>query len=189
MRDNSVLIRPSLDGDVAAIAAIYRHHVLHGLASFEEVPPEPDELADRRRKIVARGLPYLIAERSGRVLGYCYASPYRTRSAYRFTLEDSIYIDAAEIGRGIGRALLGSLLDRCTELGYRQMVAVIGGSDTWPSIRLHEALGFARVGLLPAIGFKFGAWVDTVLMQRALGPGATTLPTGVHASITGGEHG
>ena len=182
-------IRASRDGDIAAIAAIYWHHVLHGLASFEEVPPEPDELASRRRKTVARGLPYLIAERSARVLGYCYASPYRTRSAYRFTLEDSIYIDAAEVGRGIGRALLGSLLDRCTELGYRQMVAVIGGSDTWPSIRLHEALGFARVGVLPAVGFKFGAWVDTVLMQRALGPSATNLPTDADASLRGGRDG
>jgi len=182
-------IRASRDGDIAAIAAIYWHHVLHGLASFEEVPPEPDELASRRTKIVALGLPYLIAERSGQVLGYCYASPYRTRSGYRFTLEDSIYIDAAEVGRGIGRALLGSLLDRCTELGYRQMVAVIGGSDTWPSIRLHEALGFARVGVLPAVGFKFGAWVDTVLMQRALGPGATNLPTDADASLRGGRDG
>jgi L-amino acid N-acyltransferase YncA len=182
-------IRASREDDIAAIAAIYRHHVLHGLASFEEVPPEPDELASRRRAIVARGLPYLVAERSGRVLGYCYASPYRTRSAYRFTIEDSIYIDAAETGRGIGRALLGSLLDRCTELGYRQMVAVIGGSDTWPSIRLHEVLGFARVGLLPAIGFKFGAWVDTVLMQRTLGPGATNLPMDADVSLRGGRDG
>ena len=103
-----VSLRPSDDRDVAAIAAIYRHHVLHGMASFEEEPPEPDEIARRRGEIVARGLPYLVAERSGRVLGYCYASPYRTRSAYRFTVEDSIYIDAAELGRGIGRALLPS---------------------------------------------------------------------------------
>ncbi len=179
-------IRSSNEGDIAAIAAIYRHHVLHGLASFEEVPPEPDEIASRRREIVARGLPYLVAERSGRVLGYCYAGPYRPRSAYRFTLEDSIYIDAAEVGRGIGRALLGTLLDRCAELGYRQMVAVIGGSDTWPSIRLHAAFGFTQVGVLPAIGFKFGGWVDIVLMQRALGCGATTLPDPINP---GEQHG
>ena len=186
---SDVEIRSSNDGDIAAIAAIYRYHVLHGLASFEEIPPELAEIASRRREIVARGLPYLVAERSGRVLGYCYAGPYRPRSAYRFTLEDSIYIDEAETGRGLGRALLRSLLDRCAELGYRQMVAVVGGSDTWPSIRLHEALGFARVGLLPAIGFKFGAWVDTVLMQRTLGPGATTLPTDADVSFTGGRDG
>jgi L-amino acid N-acyltransferase YncA len=181
-------IRASKEADIAAIAAIYRHHVLHGLASFEEVPPAPGELASRRREIVARGLPYLVAERSGGVLGYCYASPYRTRSAYRFTLEDSIYIDAAEVGRGIGRALLGYLLDRCTELGYRQMVAVIGGSDTWPSIRLHAALGFTQVGVLPAVGFKFGGWVDIVLMQRALGCGATTLPDPINPGEQHGRH-
>ena len=171
-----IVIRPSDDGDVAAIAAIYRHHVLHGVASFEDVPPEPDEIGRRRHDILDHGLPYLVAERQGRVVGYCYAGLYRTRSAYRFTLEDSIYIDAAEIRRGIGRALLGELIARCAGLGYRQMVAVIGGSDQWPSIRLHEALGFGHVGLLPAVGFKFGAWVDTVLMQRALGPGAATQP-------------
>jgi L-amino acid N-acyltransferase YncA len=150
--------------------------VLHGLASFEEAPPTVDEMGRRRDEIVARGLPYLVAEQDGRVVGYCYASPFRMRSAYRFTLEDSIYIDAAEVGRGIGRALLEPLLARSAELGYRQMVAVIGGSDSVPSIRLHERLGFARTGLLPAIGFKFGQWVDTVLMQRALGPGAATPP-------------
>jgi phosphinothricin acetyltransferase len=169
-------IRPSRDDDVAAIAAIYGHHVLHGVASFEEVPPAVAEMGRRRDEIVARGLPYLVAERDGRVVGYCYASPFRTRAAYRFALEDSVYIDAAEVGRGIGRALLEPLLDRSAELGYRQMVAVIGGSDTVASIRLHERLGFARTGLLPAIGFKFGQWVDTVLMQRALGPGAATPP-------------
>jgi L-amino acid N-acyltransferase YncA len=176
MSAKGVVIRPSREGDVPEIAAIYGYHVLHGLASFEEIPPDPDELASRRRDIVGRGLPYLVAERSGRVLGYCYASPYRTRSAYRFTLEDSIYIDQAEVGRGLGRAILAAVLDCCVDLGYRQMVAVIGGSDTWPSIRLHAALGFTRIGVLPAVGFKFGSWVDIVLMQRALGPGETTAP-------------
>jgi len=170
--------RPSRDGDIAEIAAIYRHHVLHGVASFEEIPPDEDELAHRRRDILSLKLPYLVAERSGRVVGYCYASRYRARSAYRFALEDSIYVDAAEVGRGVGRALLSALVERCSERGYRQMVAVIGGSDQWPSIRLHEALGFTRVGLLPAVGFKFGRWVDIVLMQRPLGCGATTPPSG-----------
>jgi L-amino acid N-acyltransferase YncA len=173
---NGVSIRPSDDRDVAAIAAIYRHHVLHGTASFEEVPPEPDEIARRRRAIVTAGLPYLVAERGGRVLGYCYAGPYHTRSAYRFTVEDTVYIDAAELGRGIGRALLTSVIERCAERGYRQMVAVIAGSDHQASIRLHQALGFSRIGVLPAIGFKFSAWVDIVVMQRALGEGAGTLP-------------
>ena len=172
----NIAIRPSRDDDIAEIAAIYRHHVLHGVASFEDIPPDENEVARRRRDILALGLPYLVAKRSGRVAGYCYASRYRARSAYRFTLEDSIYVDAAEVGRGIGRALLSTLIERCCELGYRQMVAVIGGSDQWPSIRLHETLGFTRAGLLSAVGFKFGGWVDIVLMQRALGPGATTPP-------------
>jgi L-amino acid N-acyltransferase YncA len=177
----AAMIRPSLDADVAAIAAIYGHHVLHGLASFEEVPPPVEEIGRRREAILAHGLPYLVAERAGgtdrgRVVGYCYAGPFRPRPGYRFTLEDSIYIDAAEVGRGIGRALLQPLLARCTELGYRQMVAVIGGRETIGSIRLHEALGFTHVGILPAVGFKFGRWVDSVLMQRALGPGDSTLP-------------
>jgi L-amino acid N-acyltransferase YncA len=181
-------IRPSQDDDVRAIAAIYRHHVLHGVASFEEIPPEPDEIARRRREVLGHGLPYLVVERSGRVLGYCYAAPYRSRSAYRFTLEDSIYIDQAEVGRGLGRALLTSLLDHCTELGYRQMVAVIGGSDSWPSLRLHAALGFARIGILPAVGFKFGSWVDIVLMQRALGLGAGVLPDQPDPTSKGRNH-
>ncbi len=186
MSGDDFTIRVSADRDLAQVWAIYRHHVLHGVASFEEAPPDPDELARRRRDILARGLPYLVAERAGRVLGYCYAGPYRTRSAYRFSLEDSIYIDPEEVGRGIGRALLASLIERCTALGYRQLVAVIGGSDQWPSIRLHEALGFARTGLLPAVGYKFGGWVDGVLMQRALGPGAATAPEEI---ISGGGNG
>ncbi len=181
---SGISLRPSQDRDLAAITAIYHHHVLTGVASFEEEPPDLCEMARRRSEILARGLPYLVAEQSERVLGYCYASLYRTRSAYRFAVEDSIYIDQGELGRGIGRALLSELIEQCTPRGYRQMVAVIGGSDQWPSIRLHAALGFARVGVIPAIGFKFGAWVDTVLMQRALGEGAGTLPAEI-----GGEHG
>jgi L-amino acid N-acyltransferase YncA len=188
MTADGMVIRPSRESDVPEIAAIYGYHVLHGLSSFEEVPPHPDELASRRRNILARGLPYLVAERSGRVLGYCYAGPYRTRSAYRFTVEDSIYIDKAEAGRGLGRALLAAVLDRCAELGYRQMVAVIGGSDTWPSIRLHAALGFTRIGVLPAVGFKFGGWVDIVLMQRALGPGETAAPAEISSINRGEDH-
>ncbi len=181
---SGVSIRPSDDRDVAAIAAIYRDHVLHGIASFDDEPPDPDEVGRRRREVLARGLPYLVAERTGRVLGYCYASPYRIRSAYRFSVEDSIYIDEAEFRRGIGRALLSALIGQCAARGYRQMVAVIGGSEQWPSIGLHQALGFTEVGVLRAVGCKFGGWVDTVLMQRALGDGATTIP-----DRTGGENG
>ena len=176
MINGDVIIRASRDEDVAAIAAIYGHHVLHGLASFEETPPELAEMARRRGDILARGLPYLVAEREGRVVGYCYAGPFRPRVGYRYTLEDSIYIDAAEVGRGIGRALLQPLIERCEELGYRQMVAVIGGRETVASIRLHAALGFTHVGVFTGVGFKFDRWVDTVLMQKALGPGADTPP-------------
>ena len=176
MSEAAPIIRPSRDDDVAAITAIYAHHVLHGVASFEEVPPPPEEIAGRRAAILQHGLPYFVAEREGRVVGYTYAGPFRPRIGYRYTLEDSIYVDGAEVGRGIGRMLLQPLLARCTELGYRQMVAVIGGRETIASIRLHEALGFTHMGILTAVGFKLGRWVDSVLMQRALGPGDSTLP-------------
>ena len=169
-------IRPSHDNDVPAIAAIYAHHVQHGVASFEEMPPSVEEMVSRRAAILERALPYLVAEREGRVIGYCYAGPYRTRSGYRFSLEDSIYVNAEETGRGVGRLLLRPLLEQCSALGYRQMIAVIGGSETLPSIKLHQALGFSHIGVLPAIGFKFGRWIDTVLMQRALGPGSSLPP-------------
>jgi len=176
MTGDDLIVRPSRDADVDVIAAIYGHHVLHGVASFEEMPPSVDEIGRRREEILALGLPYLVGERAERVVGYCYAGLFRTRSAYRFTLEDSIYLDPAEIGRGIGRKLLQPLIEQCAECGYRQMVAVIGGSETVASIRLHRALGFVPIGVLPAIGFKFGRWIDAVVMQRALGPGADTLP-------------
>jgi phosphinothricin acetyltransferase len=169
-------IRPSRDEDVPAITAIYRHHVLNGVASFEEVPPDQQEIARRRGEIVARGLPYLVAERAGRVIGYCYAGPFRPRVGYRFTVEDSVYVEADEIGRGLGRALLEQVISRCGKLGYRQMIAVIGGRETLGSIGLHERLGFVHIGVLPAVGFKFGRWIDIILMQRALGPGSETLP-------------
>jgi phosphinothricin acetyltransferase len=180
-------IRLSREDDVPAIAAIYGYHVMHGVASFEEVVPTLEEIAHRRAEIVSRGLPYLVAERGGRVIGYCYAGLFRPRSGYRFTLEDSIYVDAAEVGRGVGRALLEPLLLQATELGYRQVVAVIGGRETIASIRLHEALGFSHAGVLPSVGFKFGRWIDIVLMQRALGQGAATLPGNApRPSLTGG---
>ena len=183
--NDELLVRPSRDGDIAAIAAIYGHHVLHGIASFEEVPPTVGEMARRRGDILARGFPYLVAERpsgrsngtnDGKVVGYCYAGPYRARVGYRFSVEDSIYIDPAATGRGIGRALLAAVIDDVTLQGYRQMIAVIGGSETLPSIRLHAALGFKQIGVFPAIGFKFGRWIDSVYMQRALGPGGSGPP-------------
>jgi L-amino acid N-acyltransferase YncA len=170
-------IRDSTEGDVAAIAAIYAHHVRHGLGSFEEEPPGAGEVARRRAEVLAKQLPYLVAAGpAGAVLGYAYAAPYRTRSAYRFSVEDSVYVAADAGRRGVGRALLAELIRRCTAQGYRQMVAVIGDSGNAASIRLHEDQGFRPAGLLPAIGFKHGRWVDSVLMQRALGSSAGTAP-------------
>jgi L-amino acid N-acyltransferase YncA len=170
-------VRDSRDADLPGIATIYAHHVRFGLGSFEEEPPDLSELARRRDEVLARQLPYLVAvNQTAAVLGYAYAAPYRTRSAYRFSLEDSIYIAPEAKRHGFGRALLGALIVRCAALGYRQMVAVIGDSGNAASIGLHERLGFRRVGLLPSIGFKRGLWVDSVLMQRALGPDASTSP-------------
>ena len=130
MSSGELLIRPSRDDDIAAITGIYAHHVLHGVASFEEVPPAVEEMARRRGELVGRGFPYFVAERGGKVVGYCYSGPYRARVGYRFSVEDSIYIDANEVGRGIGRALLAEIIERSAELGYRQMIAVIGGAET-----------------------------------------------------------
>lgn len=162
--------------DLAAVTAIYAHHVRHGLATFEEIPPDEAELARRFDSVRALGTPWLVAERGGAVAGYAYASLYRTRSAYRFTLEDSIYIAPEAAGQGIGGALLDRLLAECTALCYRQMVAVIGDSANAASIALHRSRGFAHAGVLPAVGFKFGRWVDSVFMQRPLGEGLDTLP-------------
>lgn len=164
-------VRDSRDTDVAAIQAIYAFHVLHGLASFEEQPPTVDEMARRRAAVVEAGYPHLVAEQDGEVVGYSYASAYRPRPAYRFTVENSVYVRDGLHGRGVGRVLLGALIERCGAGPWRQMIAVIGDSGHAASIGLHEAFGFRRVGTLQAVGFKFGRWVDSVLMQRALGPG------------------
>lgn len=162
------MIRDATEADVPQIAAIYAHHVLHGLASFEEEPPGEGEILARMRAVRALGTPYLVAEEAGLVVGYAYASPYRARSAYRFTIEDSVYVRDGHAGRGLGRALLGALLGRCAAGPWRQVVAVIGDSANRASIELHRALGFREVGTLESVGFKFGRWVDSVLMQRSL---------------------
>lgn len=169
-------VRESTPEDLPAITAIYAHHVLHGLASFELVPPDVNEMARRRADVLARGLPHLVAEAGGQLAGYAYAAPYRERPAYRYALEDSVYIHPECMGRGIGRALLEVLIETCTRAGYRQLIAVIGDSGNAGSIGLHAACGFVRTGLLPSVGFKFGRWVDSVLMQKALGEGDRTLP-------------
>ena len=169
-------LRAAAPGDLAALQAIYRHHVLHGLASFEEVPPDVEEMRRRHADIVARGLPYLVAEEGGAILGYGYCAPYRLRSAYRYALEDSVYVKDGLLGRGIGSRLLGELVRICAGLGYRQLIAVIGDSGNAPSIALHARHGFLRVGTLRSAGYKFGRWVDSVLMQRPLGSGDGTPP-------------
>ena len=173
-----VALRTAAAGDVPAIAAIYAHHVLTGIATFEEVPPDPAEMARRHAAVTGRGLPYLVAEEKGCVLGYAYAGPYRERSAYRFTVEDSVYLDPAAFRRGIGRALLVRLIADSTAWGARQMLAVIGDSGNAGSVGLHASLGFRHVGTQEAVGFKFGRWVDTVTMQLALGDGSATVPDG-----------
>jgi L-amino acid N-acyltransferase YncA len=178
MSEPAFSIHPAAAADFNAIQRIYAHHVMHGLASFEETPPDAAELTQRWRAIADAGLPYLCATEDvgGALVGYAYAGPYRPRSAYRFTVEDSVYVAPGQAGRGIGRALLSQLIEICTNLGKRQMIAVIGDSGNAASIALHRACGFELTGIFQAIGFKHGRWVDSVLMQRALGPGNTSQP-------------
>lgn len=163
-------IRVATAADVRSLQAIYAHHVLHGLGTFETEPPDATEMASRCAAIVDAGFPYLVADDGGRVLGFAYASRFRPRAAYRYTVEDSIYVDARATGRGVGTALLGALVQRCSELGLRQMLAVIGDSANAASIAVHRRVGFAPVGTMQAVGRKFDRWVDVVIMQRALAP-------------------
>lgn len=167
----AVFVRDAAAADMSTIQAIYAHHVLHGLATFEETPPSTDDMLDRRAAVLALGLPYLVAELDGRVVGYSYATAYRPRPAYRHTIEDSVYIADGLGGRGIGTALLGTLIARCEAGPWRQMLAVIGNSGNAGSLALHRLAGFQTVGTLRSVGFKLGQWVDTVLMQRPLGAG------------------
>lgn len=175
-----LVVRNSTEADVPAVHRIYAHHVLHGLGSFEEEPPSAAELKRRRDDVIERGLPYLVADIDGTVVGYSYATLYRARSAYRYTVEDSVYVDEGVLRKGAGRALLSAVIARCEAGRWRQMVAVIGDSDNAASILLHESLGFRLVGTLRAVGFKMGRWADTVLMQRELGAGERTPPGSAH---------
>lgn len=169
-------VRDGRSEDMAAVQATYAREVLRGLASFEEVPPDTSAMESRRNAVVALGLPWLVAERDGRVAGYAYASSYRPRPAYRHTVESSVYVDPAARGKGVARALMAELIARCEAGGWRQMIAVIGDSANVASIGLHAAMGFHHVGTFEAVGFKFGRWVDSVLMQRPLGPGGSIPP-------------
>ena len=171
-----VSIRPATPADIPAITRVYADAVKSGTASFELTAPDEAEMARRMNELLPKDFPYLAAEMDGRLAGYAYAGLYRARPAYRFTLEDSVYIAPDCQGCGVGRALLAALIEASTARGFRQMIAVIGDSEQAASIGLHAALGFAYVGTFPNVGFKFGRWLDTVLMQRALGPGSTTAP-------------
>ena len=173
----TVAIRPAKTADIPAITRIYAHAVEHGTASFELTPPDATEMARRMRDLMGKGFPYLVAEIDGVLVGYAYAGPFRSRPAYRLTVENSVYIAPATHRRGIGRALLAALIEAAQANGFRQMIAVIGDSTKQAaSIGLHEAAGFRHVGVLEDVGFKHGRWLDSVLMQRALGPGASTEP-------------
>lgn len=173
----TITLRPSLDADLPAITATYAHAVTHGTASFELDPPTADEMGRRRASLLADGFPFLVAEGEGRVLGYAYAGPYRSRPAYRSTVEDSVYVAPDARGLGVGRALLTQLIADATALDFRLMVAVIGDEASRASIALHGALGFEPVGTLRDVGYKHGRWLATVLMQRRLGAGPEAPPT------------
>lgn len=176
-QDSQLLIRPSTDADLPAITAIYAEAVLNGTGTFELEVPDETEMGRRRADVLGKGLPWLVAEREGRVQGYAYANHFRPRRAYRFCLEDSIYLDPAARGQGLGSLLLAELMARCTALGARQMLAVIGDSQNLGSIGIHRRLGFEHTGLMRSAGWKFDRWLDVVLMQRALGQG-DQLPPG-----------
>lgn len=172
---SSFHLRAAAPADMAAITDIYGHHVLAGLASYEEVPPSMAEMTARHAAIIERGLPYVVAEAEGVIAAYAYAGPFRTRSAYRYTVEDSVYVNERFARQGLGKTLIQELINRCTDKGFRQMVAVIGGGHP-ASIALHVACGFQEVGRLTDTGFKKGQWLDTVFMQRSLGVGSKTPP-------------
>jgi L-amino acid N-acyltransferase YncA len=169
-------IRPAEDGDLPAITEIYEHAVRHGTATFELVPPDLAEMTRRYRALMEGGFPYFVATIDGSVVGYAYAGAYRPRPAYRFTVENSIYLRPASHRRGIGLQLLQRLIIECEARGYRQMIAVIGDSTNAGSIGVHTKTGFTLIGTHPNVGLKFGRWLDTVMMQRALGEGASTVP-------------
>ncbi len=173
--NQTVLIRDSVEADVPAIQSIYSYHVLHGTASFELTPPTIDDMRQRRADVVAKDLPYLVAEQNGVVVGYAYVTLYRPRPAYRFTVEDSVYVREGLAGQGIGSLLLAEIIQICTTKGYRQLMAVVGDSSP-PSVSLHERHGFTLAGTFKAVGYKFGAWRDTAMLQRALGNGDQTDP-------------
>jgi L-amino acid N-acyltransferase YncA len=174
----TIRVRASTEDDVPAMIAIYTYHIQHGLGDYEIEPLHPDDLKRRRKTMLKRRLPHLVAEQNGVVVGYAYAVPFRKRPAYRYTVKHSIYVHKDHLHEGIGRQLLPALIDACAEAGYRQMISYIDGANT-ASMQLHENFGFAKIAVLKSIGFKFGHWTDTVMLQRALGKGDQSLPNDV----------
>ncbi|MFG1295566.1 MULTISPECIES: GNAT family N-acetyltransferase [Xanthobacter] len=177
LKTGAIVIRPSQDGDIDAMLAIYRRHIRRGVEEgvADDGAPEPDDLRERRKNFKNRRLPHLVATMDGQVLGYAYVVPFRKRPAYRYTVKHSIYIHHEHVGQGVGGRLIGALIDACAAAGFRQMIGYID-ADNAASLALHERVGFARVGHLPAVAYRYGRWADSVMVQRSLGPGATTPP-------------
>ena len=169
-------IRPSNDRDLPEITAIYQHHVLHGTGTFETTPPTETDMAARRADVLSKGLPYLVAEEGGKVLGFAYCQWFKPRPAYRFSAEDSIYLHPDAAGKGLGKALLAELARQAEAVGIRKLIAVIGDSNNLGSVGVHRSLGFTPVGSFKSCGWKFGKWLDIVLMEKTLGEGDTTPP-------------
>ena len=180
-----MIIRDSTEADADALAAIYGHDVLNGFGTFEEVPPTPQEMLQRRAAIVQWGLPHLVAEDGGKVLGFAYAGLFRPRAAYRYTVEDSVYVSPDAFGLGVGKAVLSEVLTRCEVMGLRQVMAVIGDSGNAGSIGLHRSLGFEPAGICRSVGFKHGRWVDTVWMQKPLNGGDSRAPDAPGLALAG----
>jgi L-amino acid N-acyltransferase YncA len=172
-------LRPSTDADVPAVTAIYAHHVLHGTGTFETTPPTLAEMTTRRLDVLARGLPYLVAEQGGKVLGFAYCQWFKPRPAYRYSAEDSIYLHPDAAGQGLGKQLLQALVHQAEAAGVRKLIAVIGDSDNHGSIGVHRSLGFHPVGTIRSCGWKFGRWLDIVLMEKSIGAGDSTSPEAV----------
>ena len=168
------MIRPSRDEDIASITAIYAHHVLNGTGTFEIDPPSVADMTSRRADVLSKGLPYIVAEEAGQVIGYAYCTWFKPRPAYRFSAEDSIYLAPGVHGKGIGRALLAELAAQAERVGIRKLIAVIGDSSNAGSVGVHRSLGFEHVGILKSCGWKFDQWLDVVLMEKALGQGDST---------------
>jgi len=170
-----IVRRATLD-DAQAIAAVYGHHVIHGTGTFEETPPSPSEIAARMKAVLDKGFPWVVVEDEGRIVAYAYAGPYRERAAYRFTAEDSVYVAADAQRRGYGKAALAAVIEACRAMGLRRLIAVIGDTQNAASIGLHRALGFEPCGVLPAVGYKAGRWLDVPLMQLPLNGGDESQP-------------